>query len=352
MKAGRLKIAIDAHALGRGQAGYESYLANLTSALPGVAPDMDFLLYRDLSPSRARRLLFDLPARLLRDRPDVLHVQYAAPFPCFTPVVATIHDLSFIDVPQFTPPLERALLRAAVARTVRMAGRIVTVSEFSKRRLLAHFGLPPERVVVAPNAAGPQFRPGGAKPAQPFILMTGDLQPRKNHLGAIRAFAAFVARNPSSPHRLKIAGRETEFAAEIRHQAAVSGVADRIDFLGYVPDEQLPTLYREAAVCVYPSFYEGFGLPVLEAMASGTPVVISDNSALAEVAGGAALLANADNPEEICRAIERAFESHDALAGAGLRRAAEFSWKESAVRTAQAFREAAARAPAGRLVTA
>ena len=154
-----IKVAIDAHALGRGQAGYESYLRNLVGELPGVAPDLRFVLYGDLSPRRAQRLLWDLPTKLLRDRPDVLHVQYAAPFPCFTPIVATIHDLSFIDVPQFTPRLESNLLRLAVGRTVRMAGRIVTVSEFSKLRLLSYYGLKPERVVVAPNAAGPQFTP-------------------------------------------------------------------------------------------------------------------------------------------------------------------------------------------------
>jgi glycosyltransferase involved in cell wall biosynthesis len=345
------RVAIDAHALGRGQAGYESYLTYLTAELPTAAPDMHFLLYRDLAPSRARRLFWELPARLLRDRPDVLHVQYAAPFPCFTPLVATIHDLSFIDVPQFMGLLERNLLRAAVARTARIARRIVTVSEFSKRRLLSHYGLPDDRVIVAPNAAGPQFTPGPAPAFEPYILMTGDLQPRKNHLGAIRAFAALLERNPSWKHRFKIAGRETEFATEIRREAASSGAGDRIDFLGYVPDEVLPAFYRGAAVCVYPSFYEGFGLPVLESMASGTPVVTSNSTALAEVAGKAALLANPADAREISQAIETAIGNRAAMAEAGLRRARDFSWKESALRTSQAFREAFVSVPARRLMT-
>ena len=346
-----MRIAIDAHALGRGQAGYESYLRYLTDELKVVASDMQFLLYRDLASTRVRRLLWELPARLLRDRPDVLHVQYAAPFPCFTPIVATIHDLSFIDVPQFMPRLERNLLRMAVGRTARIASRIVTVSEFSKRRLMSHYGLSQERVLVAPNAAGPQFRPGPVSAEQPdfllpYFLMTGDLQPRKNHLGAIRAFAAFVQRNPDSPHRFKIAGRETGFATEIRREAAACGAGNRIDFLGYVPDEVLPAFYRAAAVCVYPSFYEGFGLPVLEAMASGTPVVTSNNTSLAEVAGKAAVLADPADVREISQAMEAAIRDHDTLSEAGLRRARDFSWKESAMRTAQAFREAAVHAPA------
>jgi len=350
-----LTVAIDAHCLGRGQAGYESYLRNLVGELSASAPDLRFLMYRDLSPHRAQRLLWDLPARLLRDRPDVLHVQYAAPFPCFTPIVATIHDLSFIDVPQYMPRLERNLLRVAVGRTARIACRIVTVSEFSKRRLLSYYGLPAERVIVAPNAAGAQFTPGPAPgPApenDPYILMTGDLHPRKNHLGAIRAFAAFAERNADFKYRFKIAGRETGFAAEIRRQAAASGAGNRIDFLGYVPDRELPALYRDAALCVYPSFYEGFGLPVLEAMASGTPVVTSNATALAEVAGKAAVLTNPEDAREICQAMEAAIANRTALAEAGLRRAREFSWRESALRTAQAFREAAVSMPARLLVT-
>jgi glycosyltransferase involved in cell wall biosynthesis len=360
-----VRIAIDAHALGRGQAGYESYLRYLTAALPAAAPEARFLLYlcrnsrnEDLlsipgavsampvlSAGRARRLLWDLPRQLRRDRPDLLHVQYAAPFPCPAPVVATIHDLSFVDVPQFFSAVERALLRAAVGRTARMARRVVTVSEFSKRRLIAVYGLAEERVVIAPNAAGPHFHPIGpihpmaSLTAAPYIFMVGDLQPRKNHVGAIRAFAAFAGRNR---YRLRIAGRETSFAAEIRREAAASGVGGRIDFLGYVPDGELPPLYRGADCCLYPSFYEGFGLPVLEAMACGTPVVTSRGTALEEVAGGAAILADPGDPREIALAIKAAIERRSALSAAGLRRAGLFSWTESARETVRAFREALA----------
>jgi glycosyltransferase involved in cell wall biosynthesis len=355
-----VRVAIDAHALGRGQAGYESYLRYLTAELPAAAPEATCLLYvcRDakvvdmaarlgdtmtavpaLSASRARRLLWDLPAQLWRDRPDLLHVQYAAPFPCPAPVVATIHDLSFVDVPQFSSAAERILLRAAVGRTARLARRVVTVSEFSKRRLMAVYSLAEERVVVAPNAAGPHFHPIRPMPPInpiPYLLMVGDLQPRKNHLGAIRAFAAFARRG----HRLKIAGRETPFAAEIRREAASSGAGERIDFLGYVPDGELPALYRGADCCLYPSFYEGFGLPVLEAMACGTPVVTSRGTALEEVAGGAAILAEPGDPREIALAMEAAMERRSSLSAAGLRRARMFSWAESARETVRAFREA------------
>ncbi len=350
----RMRIAIDAHALGRGQAGYESYLRYLTAELPAAAPDAEFWLYagrdaaaldtaipahRVLSHSRARRLLLDLPRVLRRDRPDLLHVQYVAPFPCPVPVVATIHDLSFIDVPQFFSGVERMLLRAAVGRTARLARRIVTVSEFSKQRLMAIYSLPEDRVVIAPNAAGPHFRPARAPEdvRAPYILMVGDLQPRKNHIGAIRAFAEF---SRATRHRLKIAGRQTHFVAQIRREAAASGAGDRIDFLGYVPDADLPALYRGADCCLYPSFYEGFGLPVLEAMACGTPVVTSRGTALEEVADSAAILADASDPRDIAQALHGAIARRAQLSAAGLRRARRYSWSESARETARAFREA------------
>jgi glycosyltransferase involved in cell wall biosynthesis len=171
----------------------------------------------------------------------------------------------------------------------------------------------------------------------PYVLMVGDLQPRKNHIGAIRAFAAFA---DSPRYRLKIAGRETPFAAEIRREARASGAGERIDFLGYVPDADLPALYRGADCCLYPSFYEGFGLPVLEAMACGTPVVTSRGTALEEVAGEAAILAAPDAPRDIALAIAAAIARRISLSAAGLRRSRQFSWQESARETVRAFREA------------
>src|SRR5258708_32811557 len=145
--------------------------------------------------------------------------------------------------------MEGALLRTAVGRTAKVARRVITVSEFSKRRLMVAYNLSSERVIVAPNAAGKEFSPGPVEGTEReyYILMVGDLQPRKNHLGAIRAFAAFAAEHPS--HRLRIAGRRTSFSPEIVREAAASGVGERIDFLGYVADSELPALYRAADCC-------------------------------------------------------------------------------------------------------
>ncbi len=333
-----MKVAIDAHALGRKQAGYESYLRNLTAVLPEVAPDIEFLIYRDLSRSRLRRLAMELPSRLRADRPDVLHVQYAAPVLASVPVVVTVHDLSFEDTPQFFSTKERLLLKAAVRRTVRVARRVITVSEFSRERLRAVYGLAPEKIVVAPNAAGPSFRPLQDFPRKPwpYLLTVGDLQPRKNHISLIQAFASFAERHP---HRLLIAGRVGWHGNEVRRAAIASGAGNRIDFLGYVDDAELPALYNGADLSVYPSVYEGFGLPVVEAMACGTPVVASRSTALPEVAGDAAVLADTNNPRDLCVAMESALADAPRLRAAGLARAAQFSWRESARKTVAAYRE-------------
>ena len=146
-----MRVAIDAHALGRGQAGYESYLRHLTAALPEVFPEGEFLLYRDLSPARLLRLIYDLPRRLYRDHPDVLHVQYASPLLPLSGgcvLVATVHDVSFVDHPEFFSLPDLLALRLGVARTIRLAKRVVTVSEFSKRRLMAAYGIPEQKIVV------------------------------------------------------------------------------------------------------------------------------------------------------------------------------------------------------------
>lgn len=340
-----MKVAIDAHALGRGQAGYESYLRHLTQALPAASPGDDFLIYRHLSVSRLRRLVFELPRAVYRDRPDVLHVQYAGPLlplPSGCSLVATIHDVSFVDVPEFFSLADRTLLRLGVGRTIRQARRVITVSEFSKARLMKAYGIPEDKIQVIYNAAGSEFRPAlhpGDRPNPPYIVMVADLSVRKNQVNLIRAFSAFARRYP---HHLMLAGRDSATSGPIREAARLSEAYNRIHFLGYVPDQELPRLYQQADLCVYPSLYEGFGLPVVEAMACGTPVVTSRASALLEVAGGAALLANPRDPADLCQAMEAAIRDRERWRRAGLLRAARFSWSDAARRTVEAYRASCA----------
>jgi glycosyltransferase involved in cell wall biosynthesis len=180
--------------------------------------------------------------------------------------------------------------------------------------------------------------------AGPFILSVGDLQPRKNQIGLIRAFAQLIRSFPQIKHTLVLAGKETWFAERVREAARTSGVGDRIKFIGFVSDPQLLQLYNACELFVFPSFYEGFGLPALEAMACGRAVVCSNTSALPEVVDGAAILFDPYAQEQIVRALADLLlnpELRARMERLGLQRAAHFSWQKTAERTLDVFREVA-----------
>ena len=242
----------------------------------------------------------------LRRRPvDVLHVQYTAPPFCPCPVVATIHDLAFEHLPETFTRRGAFQLKLTVRRTARRAARIATVSEYSRQDLLRTYGLPPEKVAVTYNGIDKHFTPAPAAPGEAeairrrfgigrdYLLAVGSLQPRKNLERLIRVYAGLRSRDASFRHQLVLVGRKLWLAdgifAEVRRQPW----ADDVILTDYVEDGALAALYRGAAAFVYPSLFEGFGLPPLEAMACGVPVVTSDTSSLPEVTGGAALLAEA-----------------------------------------------------------
>ena len=260
------------------------------------------------------RLAWDLTRRLAIDKPDLIHVQYTAPLINRVPVVVTVHDVSFIEHPEYFTALRRTQLRFNVARTVKLADRIITVSEFSRDAILRAYPVSPDKVRVIPNAVSSEFRVvsrGRATQAiherfgirAPFIFSVGDLQPRKNHIGLITAFTALTAAHPELNHQLVIAGQNTWFTPKVRAAAQASGLASRIHFTGFVSDADLVRLYNACDCFVFPSFYEGFGLPILEAMACGRAVACSNTSAMPEVADGAGLLFDPRNPASIARAM-------------------------------------------------
>jgi len=367
-----MRFAVDAHAIGRHLTGNEVYVRNLLSAFAAQERQCEFVAYvssaaassyipasfqtRMVAANPYWRLGFDLARKVRADRPALLHVQYTAPLACPVPVVVTVHDVSFLEHPEYFYTARAWQLRNTVHRTVKNAARVLTVSEFSRASILkAYRNLDEDKVVVLPNAAAPEFRPISREAAfagvqqqfairTPYILTVGDLQPRKNQIGLIRAFAKLANAFPQLKHELVLAGKETWFADRVREAARESGVSDRVRFLGFVSDRDLLQLYNACDVFAFPSFYEGFGLPALEAMACGRAVVCSNRSALPEVVDGAALLFDPDSPDQMVRALAdllRDAELRARMERLGLQRSAHFSWQETARRMLGVFHEVA-----------
>ncbi|MDF1505316.1 glycosyltransferase family 1 protein, partial [Roseisolibacter sp. H3M3-2] len=262
--------------------------------------------------------------------------------------VVTVHDLIPFRVPGAFPAAKRALARPALARVLRTAARVVCVSEASAADVRAWAPRAAARVVAIPNGVSPAFADGPAGPlppgvAAPFLLCVGNQKPHKNLAAAV----AVLARLRASGHpalRLVVAGRE--FAAGgVRELAQAAGVGDAVVAPGEVDDATLRGLYAACGALLFPSRYEGFGLPVLEAMAAGAPVVASDPPAVAEVAGDAAPLFAPDDVAGMAAACDRLLVDPAARRAAverGGARAGGFRWEETARRTARVLRQVAA----------
>jgi alpha-1,3-rhamnosyl/mannosyltransferase len=327
-------VVIDADVLGRRRTGDETYVRNLLRELAPLAPDAGLRLAAvtrapDLVPPGVEtielsarvqelRMAWLLPRLLRRVGASLVHTQYAVPVRCPIPAVVTIHDLSFERNPALMGKKDAAVFKRVVPRAARQAARILTVSERSKLDLEELYGLPPSRIVVTPNGVDPAFSPGDiGVPGRDYLLCVGVVEPRKNQRAALAA-----AKEVGMP--LVIAGpaNDQALAVELRRGGA------RVE--GYVDTERLVELYRGAACLVQASLHEGFGLPVLEAMACGTPVVTVPEPALVEVVGNAAVVVP---EEELADGIRRALAQHDRLSYAGLERARAFSWHSCAEKT-------------------
>ena len=336
-------VVVDADVLGRERTGDETYVLNLLRELAPLAPaagiriaavarDPDLVpegieAVRLGTPLQELRLAVTLP-RLLRKLDAALgHFQYALPLALPCPAVVTIHDLSFEREPSLMSRKDRFVFRKVVPRAARQAVRVLTVSERTRRDLRELYDVPDEKIVVTLNGVDPAFTPSDKVLQGDYVLFVGAVQERKNPLAALAA--AEAAGLP-----LVVAGpaKDEALARELGRRGA------RVT--GYVEQEELVRLYRGAACLVQPSRYEGFGLPVLEAMACGTPVVAVPEPALREVAGDAAVWAD---ERELADGIRRAVSERKRLAAAGLERARLFSWRETARRTFDVYREALGR---------
>jgi glycosyltransferase involved in cell wall biosynthesis len=368
-----VRVLIDGHMVGSRETGNETYVVHLLS---GIAESSSVQLAAAVSPNLRlptalqngaitklsllpfgnwSRLLWALPRLCRRWKADILHVTYIAPFVLPCPCVVSVHDISFRRYPMFFSPRDRLLFATLLPLTLRRAQAVLTLSDHAKAELLDAYPGLVDRVHVTPLAPSPMFQPiddsslldtirqrYGLK--HDFVMAVGNVQPRKNLIRLIRAFA--LIRDSLNGCQLAIVGKAQWRASKAFDMVQSLGLKEDVRFTGYVSTEDLLALYNAARVLVYPSLYEGFGLPVLEAMACGTPVICSDATSLPEVAGDAALLIDPHREDELARAIQGVVldaSLAESLSTRGLRRAREFSWKRTADETVGIYRKVRAR---------
>jgi glycosyltransferase involved in cell wall biosynthesis len=346
-------------------AGVSLYTLNLLKHLPAAGPEHEYLAFqgRDgipvagtqtaVSPIPTHhplgRILWEqigLPFDAMRKRVDLVHgTVNVAPIAYRGPTVLTVHDLSFLRMPEQFPPMKARYLRTAVALSTRRATRVIAVSRNTRQDLIELLNMPERKISVVYSGASPDFRPlsESAREAfrharfggRPLILHVGTLQPRKNIDVLIRAFAG-ARRRARIPHVLALVGARGWMYEDLFRLVEREGLTEHVRFIDFVPSEQLPLWYNSADLFAYPSAYEGFGLPVLEAMACGVPVVTSSSSSLAELAGDAAITVPPGSQEALELALMRILDDESLRAELhrrGLARAAEFTWTRTALDT-------------------
>ena len=357
----RLMEAIEARGDVRMRYFYASHwgrkaVASPMSGIDGVKRVVKKVIPYPYLVSRAgQRLMFEGGVRLYR--PQLYHEPNYVALPFDGPMVVTVHDLSFVRHPESHPKERLEHLARYLPETLARAAHVITDSETVRREAIGHFGLDPARVTAIHLGVSHLFAPRTPEQTRAtlakhglahgkYVLSVGTLEPRKNLAAAIRAWSA---QEPST-HRdtpLVVAGMKGWLTQELDKEIAVSESRGIVRFLGFVDERELPDLYAGAMAFVYPSRYEGFGLPVVEAMASGVPVITSDASCLPEIAGDAALLVAPDDARALHDAMQRM--AHDPalradLAARGLERAARFTWARCAEETVAVYR-AATRGP-------
>ena len=326
-----MRVGIDVSPLAQTRAGTARYLRALLRELDRRA-DVEVVRFGFGGDRRAATLARELawypavlPRAARRAGVDVLHcATYRGPLGSRPPAVVTVHDLAVFRHPEAFPRWTRTYGRVVVPHMIRAARRVIAVSDFTRRELVEVLSVPEERIRVVPNAVDDEFRPDGPAAEGEYVLAVGTLEPRKN-----------LARLGEAARR---AGLELRIVGA-RGWGGVSANGSGVRWLGELPDDELARLYRGAQCFAYPSLYEGFGIPILEAMACGAPVVTSAGGATEEVAGGAAVLVDPLDPAEIARGIEEAAARRDELRRLGLERARLADWAAVAAQTVEVYRE-------------
>ncbi|MHB8377830.1 MAG: glycosyltransferase family 4 protein [Dehalococcoidia bacterium] len=368
-----MRVGVSAEFIDSRGGGVETYIRLLLSGLMQIESPHEFRPYLAFPSALTRftwpdnfkprlvrpysqwvRIPFSLPRELITHPVDVLHVQNVLPPIARSRTVATIHDLSFEIAPRTFTLGYRTRLRALVRITACRADLIITSSARSKRDLMRLYHVPEERIRVVYLAHDPALTPepaAGDDAARatlgidgPYLLYVGRVEPKKNLEQLLRAYA--LLRRDGRTHRLVVCGRRSWLSDGVYKLTAELQLNDHVVFTGYVPDAALPPLYRGASAFVFLSQYEGFGLPPIEAMACGTPVISSRAGSLDEVLGDAAVSVDPDRPDAVAHEIARVLDDaalRDELAGRGLLRAADFDYLTTARQTLQVYEEALAK---------
>jgi glycosyltransferase involved in cell wall biosynthesis len=370
----RLRIAIDAHSVGAKLAGNESYAVNLIEALAEIDGVNDYTLYVTTAEAHDRfhqrwpnfkvqitlphtpliRIPLTLSAELRKHPVDVLHVQFTAPPFCPCPVVVSIHDLSFEHLPETFNRRSRTQLRLTVRHSARKAAKILTLSEHTRNDIIDTYRIDPKRITAIPLAAPAHFAPVTyEKELQrvrhnygidgEYVLSVGSIQPRKNLVRLIKAYASLRGnQGGNNSPKLVLVGKRAWLYDETLRALEEARIRDSVVLTGYVPESDLPALYSGALCFVYPSVFEGFGLPPLEAMKCGAPVIVGNATSLPEVVADAGLKVDPFDVSAIAWAMDQLIkdpELRQELRDKGLARARLFDWKETARQTLAVYEQ-------------
>lgn len=368
-----MKIGIDSHAAEKPGEGNCTYIRNFLTALAAIDKDNEYILYaindnhnfyqkfhaknnfsiRKLPlKNPIIRIPFSLAKKTFTDSLDILHVQFIAP-PIFKgKLISTIHDLCFLHFPQTFSKFEAFRSKIMIKNTARHSDKIITGSSNSKNDIINHYNIQADKIEVIPYGISPRFSPEkDAKITQkalnkyqikrPYVLSVGRLNPRKNLITLIKAFSS-VKNSSTIPHQLVIAGKKDYRTHDITNFIRKNRLSKHIIFPGFIPDKDLPYIYSQADLFVYISLYEGVGLPVLEAMKSGVPVLTSNNSSLSEIIGDAGITVPPLDSKQIARALINLLNNPELRSKCrqkGLERANKLNWEETASHTLAVYEE-------------
>jgi glycosyltransferase involved in cell wall biosynthesis len=330
-----VRVGIDVSPLALTRAGTARYLTNLLAELERD-PELDVRRYSFGGAGRVTRIVRDtwwylsaLPRRARREHVDVLHCPgLRAPVGAHVPLVVTIHDMAVLREPRSFNRWTRGYSSRTLPRVARAARRVVVGSQFSAGEVVELLGVPESNVRVIPYGVGPPFTTEGPAAGGRYVLSVSTLEPRKNLRRLVEAFE----RAGLNDHELRVVGARGWGDVRIR--------GDRVRWLGEVDDAELARLYRGAACVAYPSLYEGFGLPVLEAMACGAPVVAPGQPPFTEFADGVAVWVDPLDSESIAAGLREAIDRRDELGPLGPTRAARYNWRRAAREHVRVYREA------------